>query len=137
VAHGDSRFDCTGESSNFPYTAADEIPVEMKAGSVVFFNGYLLHRSLPNRKSAGYRRSLVHHYMSAESMLPWFSQLEEGSHVAKADFRDIIMVAGEDPYAWRGTKDLAGVHVRPTGEGGCGKGASSEKPKEESAPRMG
>ena len=49
------------------------MPVEVRAGTVVFFNGYLLHRSLPNRAPAGrYRRALVNHYMSAHSLLPWF-----------------------------------------------------------------
>lgn len=36
----------------------------------MFFNGYLLHRSLPN-VSKGYRRAFANHYMSAESKLPW------------------------------------------------------------------
>ena len=40
--HGDRRFDCGGEAINFPYTDADAVPVEVKSGSVVFFNGYLL-----------------------------------------------------------------------------------------------
>ena len=44
----DPRFDCTIESWGFPYQDEDAIPVEVKAGAIVFFNGYLLHRSLPN-----------------------------------------------------------------------------------------
>ena len=69
--HEDTRFDCAGETYGFPYTDEDSIPVEVKAGSLVFFNGYLLHRSFPNRAQSGYRRVLVNHYMSAESLLPW------------------------------------------------------------------
>ncbi len=70
--HADKRFDCAQESIHFPYTDDQAIPVEVEAGSVVFFNGYLLHRSLPNRAPAGtYRRSLVNHFMSCESYLPW------------------------------------------------------------------
>ena len=69
----DMRFDCTEEAFNFPYRDEDAIPVEVKAGTIVFFNGYLLHRSLPNVAKSGYRRALVNHYMSAESMLPWFA----------------------------------------------------------------
>ena len=58
---GDPRFDCVLEAQGFPYTSADAVPVEVKAGSIVFFNGYLLHRSLPNRAPSGYRRALVNH----------------------------------------------------------------------------
>ena len=36
-------------------------------GSVVFFNGYLLHKSLKNRRRDGFRRALVNHYMRAEN----------------------------------------------------------------------
>ena len=68
--HFDTRFDCARESYDFPWDDADSVPVEVKAGSIVFFNGYLLHRSLPNR-ATGFRRALVNHYMSAESFLPW------------------------------------------------------------------
>ena len=42
------RFDCADEAYDFPYTDDDAVPVEVTAGAVVFFNGYLLHRSLPN-----------------------------------------------------------------------------------------
>ncbi len=115
--HGDRRFDCAEESFDFPYTGADEVPVEVKRGSIVFFNGYLLHRSMPNRAAAGYRRSLVNHYMSAHSLLPW--RVPEDGHMAMADYRDIVMIAGRDPYAWKGTRELAKPHVRPSGEGGC------------------
>ena len=44
-----SAFDCVVEAFDFPYTDDDAVPVEVTAGSIVFFNGYLLHRSLPNR----------------------------------------------------------------------------------------
>jgi len=115
--HGDHSFDCVGESQGFPYTVADEIPAEVKKGSVVFFNGYTLHRSLPNRAKSGFRRALVNHYSSAETFLPW--RVEEGTSISWTDWRDIVMVAGEDPYAWKGLKDLSQPSVRPTGEGGC------------------
>ncbi|HLO98649.1 MAG TPA: phytanoyl-CoA dioxygenase family protein, partial [Fimbriimonas sp.] len=113
-------FDCACEAQRFPYSNDDAVPVEVKAGSIVFFNGYLLHRSLPNYAPGGYRRSLVNHYMSAESLLPWV--LAEGDKTAPAvlDNRDILMVAGEDPYAWKGTVDYHRCHIRPDGKGGCG-----------------
>lgn len=116
--HGDRRFDCTVESVGFPWRDEDAVPVEVRAGSVVFFNGYLLHRSLPNTKPSGYRRALVNHYMNAHSLLPW-TGTQEGVSVALADKRDIVMVAGTDPYAYKGTVDLARPHVRADGASGC------------------
>lgn len=118
--HNDPRFDCASESYDFPYTDADAIPVEVKAGSVVFFNGYLLHRSLPNTTTTGFRRALVNHYMRAESLLPW--RVQEGVALAKTDYRDVVMVAGNDPYAFKGYQDISCPGVRPAGEGGCGDG---------------
>ena len=67
----DERFDCTIEAYDFPYTDNDAVPLEIPAGAVVVFNGYLLHRSLPNTGAHGLRQALVNHYMSAESLLPW------------------------------------------------------------------
>ena len=116
-SHDDRRFDCAGEAYQFPYSDEDSIPVEVKAGAIVFFNGYLLHRSLPNVTTSGYRRCLVNHYMSAESLLPWRSQ--DGVAPAKADHRDIVMIAGEDPYDYKGVVDGTRPHVRASGEGGC------------------
>jgi len=117
--HHDPRFDCSDEAYDFPYRDEDARPVEVTAGSVVIFNGYLLHRSLPNH-SGRFRRAFVGHYMSAESLLPW-GPPPEGVHVGKHDYRDIILVAGKDPYAYKGTQDLAHSSVRPDGQGGCGK----------------
>lgn len=117
-AHNDRRFDCTGEAYRFPYSDEDAIPVEVKSGSIVFFNGYLLHRSLPNRATGGYRRALVNHFMSAESFLPWHAP-KPGENMGTLDFRDIELVCGEDPYSYLGVEDVNPPHVRPSGEGGC------------------
>lgn len=91
------EFDFAQESYGFDESA--QVPVEVKTGTVVFFNGYLLHRSFKNRSQI-FRRVLVNHYMNAWSLLPW--SLKEGEHVAMADRRAIIPVAGIDPYAWKG-----------------------------------
>ena len=117
--HDDERFDCVVEAYDFPYTDDDAVPVEVTAGSIVFFNGYLLHRSLPNRAASGFRRALVNHYMSAESLLPWRYPGNAELGVASFDFRDIVMIAGRDPYAWKGTEDVSFSHIRPDREGGC------------------
>ena len=89
--------------------------MEVEAGTIVFFNGYLLHRSFPNHAKLGFRRVLVNHYMSAESLLPW-RHAEGSGGVARADYRDIVMIAGEDPYAWKGFEDHARPGVRSVGD---------------------
>lgn len=134
--HQDERFDCAFESYDFPYTDDDAVPVEVPAGSIVFFNGYLLHRSLPNVTASNTRMALVNHYMSAESFLPWGRVIESDDvSVAKHDYRDIVMIAGQDPYAWKGTTDMAKPHVRPAGDGGCGDGRMElEQFREEKLP---
>jgi phytanoyl-CoA hydroxylase len=116
--HDDEQFDCTIEAFDFPYRDEDAVPVEMPAGAALVFNGYLLHRSLPNTSSQGMRRALVNHYMSAQSLLPWM-RVPDGVHVGKHDHRDIVLVAGSDPYAYKGTPDLVVPHVRPDRDGGC------------------
>lgn len=98
-------FDFADESYGFD--ESQEVPVEVKAGTVVYFNGYLLHRSRKNNSNI-YRRVLVNHYMNAWSQLPWGRMDdEEKTLVAKADGRMIVPVAGIDPYAWKGVKKPA------------------------------
>ena len=80
------EFDSCHEAAGFDDT--DEIPIEMSAGSVLFFNGYLLHRSKKNRSDT-FRRILVGHYCSTASWLGWKGQ---------RNYRGVITVAGEDPY---------------------------------------
>jgi len=118
--HDDPRFDCASESYDFPYREEDAIPLEVPAGAIIVIDGYLLHRSLPNVGDTGLRRSMVNHYMSAESLLPW-QKPPAGTHLAKWDYRDIVMVAGTDPYAWKGITDVSDAHVRPEREGGCAR----------------
>jgi ectoine hydroxylase-related dioxygenase (phytanoyl-CoA dioxygenase family) len=115
--HDDGRFDCATEAFDFPYDDADAIPLEVSAGSVVVFDGYLLHRSLPNT-SLGMRRSLVTHYMSASSLLPWL-QAPPGVPAVAHDHRDIVMISGTDPYAWKGITEIVRPEVRPDRSGGC------------------
>lgn len=89
-----------GSAESYGFDESQEVPVEVKTGSVVFFNGYLLHRSKRNRSQTCYRRALVNHYMTAESFLPW--QIREGETPANADRRDVVHVAGVDPFAGKG-----------------------------------
>jgi len=99
-----TEFDGADECHGFDATKA--IPVEVKAGTVVFFNGYLLHRSLRNHSTTNWRRALVCHYMNAWSLLPWFQTEVPGQglqSVGSADHRGVFVVAGSDPYAWKGS----------------------------------
>lgn len=114
----DPAFDCTTEAYDFPYSDEQAVPVEVPRGTAVIFNGYLLHRSLRNSGRHGFRRALVNHYMSAESLLPWRVPAE-GEWPAVADFRDVVLVAGEDPYAYKGTVEVSVPYVRPDKAGGC------------------
>ncbi len=109
----DSRFDGSPESYGWEsprWPPPGGIAAEVPAGSVVFFNGFTLHRSLDNRRTSGFRRALVNHYMSARSLLPWSFG---ASKFAPHDYRDIVMVSGADPYACRGLEDLAVPYLRP------------------------
>ncbi len=94
------EFDVSPESYGFD--DRDEVPVELKPGSVLFFNGYLLHRSKKN-VSDGYRRSLVNHYMSTQSPLHWcLDHKLEGGKKHESDNRSVHVVCGEDPYEYLG-----------------------------------
>jgi phytanoyl-CoA hydroxylase len=80
----------TVDVSGFP--GGQQIPVEVKSGSVVFFNGYTLHSSLRNKTKDCFRMALVNHYMSAESMLPWD---QDGKLPPTEDLRDIEFLCVE------------------------------------------
>ena len=119
------EFDFSDECHGFE--EQDESLVEVAAGDVVFFNGYLLHRSLRNR-SHGARRALVHHYCNAWSLLPWAHGKEvKAETIATMDNRMVVPL-GTDPYAWKGyTKEPEVVFLRPyEGEpGGSGSGSGT------------
>ncbi|MBM3947041.1 MAG: phytanoyl-CoA dioxygenase family protein, partial [SAR202 cluster bacterium] len=98
--HDNPEYDFAEEAQGVP--RAQEVAVPCRAGTVLFFHGYLLHSSRKNR-SAGFRRVLVSHYMSGTSRLRWQGQ---------EDYRDVFMVHGEDPHAALGYEDLARPHIR-------------------------
>ncbi|WP_163505664.1 phytanoyl-CoA dioxygenase family protein [Fodinicola acaciae] len=45
----------------------DAVEVEMEPGDVLFFNGSLVHGSLPNRSTDRFRRALIGHYIQADA----------------------------------------------------------------------
>jgi hypothetical protein len=53
--------------------------------------------------------TLVNHYMSAESLLPWN---QDGKLPPTGDLRDIVMVAGTDPYVWKGIVNANRPYLR-------------------------
>jgi phytanoyl-CoA hydroxylase len=112
--HDDPRFDPTPEAFGFAHGDDEAVPVELPAGAALVFNGHLLHRSLPNHDPLRMRRALVNHYMSAESLLPWLPP-GPGETMATADCRDVLLVAGTDPFASRGTVDVMRPRLRPHG----------------------
>ena len=115
------QFDSSPESYGFDDSI--EVPVEVERGSVVFFNGYLLHRSKRN-VSGQYRRSLVNHYMSTQSPLHWCLDEElEGGGKHQSDNRSVHVVCGEDPYAHLGyTMPADAVYLRKYDEHGADTG---------------
>lgn len=114
AAHGrPDEFDGADEAHGFDESA--EVAVEVSAGSVVFFNGYLLHRSRRNR-SQTYRRALVNHYCNSWSLLHWDIRDADAARLVGSDYRTVVHVSGTDPYAWKGyTAPPPQVYVRPRG----------------------
>ena len=104
------EYDGAPKAFNYPYSPDEALPVEVSKGSVVLSHRYLLHSSLKkNRSKEQYRRALVHHYMSAESLLPWDCG---GQIPTTRDNRDIVMVCGKDPYNWKGIEDVLKPYIR-------------------------
>lgn len=97
------EWDFAPESYGFDDSVA--VPVEVKAGDVIFFHGYIIHGSYQNRSDI-YRRAVVNHYCNAWSLLPWQN---------KVDNRSVVPVAGIDPYVWKGYDEFSpdNVRVRP------------------------
>lgn len=107
------EFDPGEEAHSFD--ASSELLVPAKAGDVVFFNGYLLHRSKRNATDNRYRRALVNHYCSAWSPLPWL--VRDGLDIGVADYRTIVPVVGDDPYPERGIAPPPGTTFLRPAEG--------------------
>ena len=107
VKHEDPEYDHIHMAKGFNENEYESIPVVMKAGSVLFFNGYLLHKSTKNRSKNLFRRALVFHYMSAES---WCGK------GGVADNRDVILACGKDPYEYKGYTNESVPAIRSSRE---------------------
>ncbi len=89
--HNNPDVDHKAEARGFDDSGA--IPLPMKAGDVLFFSGYLLHSSKPNRRTGTYRPSLTLHYTSATTILSWHGEW---------NYTGGIPIRGKDPYAENG-----------------------------------
>jgi hypothetical protein len=65
------------------------VPIPLKKGDVLCFNGYLLHSSLPNYGDTC-RAALTMHYCSMNTLLTWQGE---------RNYRGVVPVQGTDPYA--------------------------------------
>lgn len=114
--HGEpERWDFPTTSYGFNETLVQ--PLEVSPGDLVLFDGYLLHGSEPNR-SRSLRRALTFHYMNAYSLFPWKVRADDQGEIvrpANADYRDVLIVAGDDPYHWKGYSDESTPHLRRSG----------------------
>lgn len=88
--HDDPEVDFHAEARGFD--ASKAIPLPMASGSALFFSGYLLHSSRPNRTET-FRPTLTLHYTTATTWLTWRGE---------KNYRGGTMVRGEDPYADQG-----------------------------------
>ena len=84
----------------YGFDESPRIPVEVKAGGVVFFNGYLLHQSLKNRRRPAIGGCWSTNYLSCKSLLPW-TDVWEGGSVARADIRQVFPMAVSPPVLGR------------------------------------
>lgn len=120
--HGrDEDFDFPTESFGWEEDG-QPLDVEVRAGDVVLFHGYLVHGSLRN-SSMRLRRAVTFHYMATTSLLPWKVAVgpdETEVSAAGADYRDVFVVAGDDPYAWKGYDDRSIPHLRQWRRSGAG-----------------
>jgi ectoine hydroxylase-related dioxygenase (phytanoyl-CoA dioxygenase family) len=66
TTHADTSQSFTMDTTPLPPGYAP-VPVHMKAGDVLFFNGSLVHGSGPNLSQDRFRRSLIGHYLTADA----------------------------------------------------------------------
>lgn len=110
--HESPELDRAEEIHGFPWPRDALVPVEVPAGSVVFFDGYLIHGSYPNRSAGQTRRALLYVYASAATPVLF----DPASYQPTTeDYPDIVMVAGRDPYGWAQRHRHGEPYLRPAG----------------------
>jgi ectoine hydroxylase-related dioxygenase (phytanoyl-CoA dioxygenase family) len=111
--HNDPAIDREEESYGFPEPLESAVPIPLRPGSAVFFNGYLVHGSYRNVRASGFRRALLYTLASAQTLLAWNPRNDPVS--SYDDYRDYTMVCGTDPYAWKGIRNLSRAYLRRPG----------------------
>jgi phytanoyl-CoA hydroxylase len=111
--HNDPALDREEEAFGFPEPVESAVAIPLAPGSAVFFNGYLVHGSYQNVRPSGFRRALLYTYASAETLMAWSPRNDPVSNYD--DYRDYTMVCGNDPYAWKGIRDLGRAYLRKPG----------------------
>ena len=109
----DERFDCADEAFGFPYTDDDAVPVEVTAGAA---------RVLQRLPAAPLAAEHDDERLPPRARQPLHERRVAAAwNYAREDFRDVVLVAGRDPYAYKGVERLASPQVRPEGVslGGC------------------
>lgn len=76
-----------------------------------------LHPAAPAHDSVVMHDTVSEALIEPESPLSW--KVPEGVASARWDYRDVVLVAGEDPYAYKGIADASRAYVRPDKDGGC------------------
>jgi phytanoyl-CoA hydroxylase len=89
------------------------LPIELRAGSCVFFSGYILHSSTTNLRRSGFRRALLYQYARAETPIAYQARNQPVSNYY--DMRDFVLVRGVDPYHWKAKTDETVAYLRAPG----------------------
>jgi hypothetical protein len=110
--HENPELDRAEELHGFAWSRDAVVPVEVPAGAAVFFDGYLIHGSYPNRSAGQTRRALLYVYASAATPVLF----DPASYQPTTeDYPDIVMVAGRDPYGWVPRRRHGEPYLRPAG----------------------
>jgi ectoine hydroxylase-related dioxygenase (phytanoyl-CoA dioxygenase family) len=96
--HNNPDLDRAEECYDFP-GLEKAVHIELKAGSCVFFSGYILHSSGTNRRTSGFRRALLYQYVRAETPIAYNPKNVPVNNYH--DMRDFVLVRGVDPYTWK------------------------------------
>jgi phytanoyl-CoA hydroxylase len=59
-----------------PPAGCAPVPVDLKAGDVLFFNGSVIHGSYPNTSATRFRRSMIFHYvpLTTQELSHWYRE---------------------------------------------------------------
>jgi hypothetical protein len=110
--HNDPNLDRAEECYDFAGLET-AVPIELRAGSCVFFSGYILHSSTTNLRPSGFRRALLYQYARAETPIAYHPRNEPVSNYH--DMRDFVLVRGVDPYRWKARTDEMVAYLRSPG----------------------